>query len=311
MITSLMYIILAILIGLVVRAFALPIVKHIVTGWTRLYVVIASEEGKTRREEVLSYMHEQISFNRNEGDASDAIALKILLCLVTGLRDDVAWCAPFVPGILADKTARWSDALRHFRTPKLMIPSLATLGFMNLAFFSSQSGQTVATWVCLNGVTIAVIVLMWKLQHPLARRIFYSWIGAGTLIMMAFIVWLTVHYHLYELPIFRVYMLAMTAMAPAILVVDKSWRTRLFRGRWWLVIICWVLITAGSLAASWVLVGSITPLLTAWATIALLIASLFILCGIVAIVASAVWYGGVKGSAIGLRLMAAGIRRLQ
>jgi hypothetical protein len=311
MIPSLTAAVLALLMAGAMRAFALPITKHIVIGWTRLYTAIASKQGETRRAEVKSDIEEHITFCINARYAPHDIAYQILLRFVMGLPDDLAWCWPFVPAMIVDKTERYSDALRHFRTPKQLIPSLATLGIMNWAFFSSESGGTAATWVGLNGITIAFVVLMWKFQRPWARRIFYSWTGLGVIITMALIGWLTVGHHLYELPIFQVYMLALASVAPAILIVDKAWRARLFKGHWWLIVIFWLLIIGVSLAISWALTGNIALFFIAWATIALLIVSLVLLCVIAALVTATVWYGGIRGTSAGLRLMAAGIRRLR
>lgn len=282
-------------------------------GWVRLYTAFAPELGEARRGEVLSDIHEQISSSFNEGYRPAEIALQILFRWVMGLPDDVVWCAPFLPSMLASKAARSSESLSSFRTPKIVIPSLATFGFMNLAFFSSDGDRTLVMWLGLNVATMAMIVLISKQQHAWARRVLYALIGTAGITALGFMAWYvgpSKVYELIELPMFRVYLLGMTALGLAMLAADKSVRTRLFKGRWRYVVTCWLLIIVVSLAASIALAGNVTPLLSVWATAALLVASLFVFCGILSLVAAAFWYGCLRGSAAGLRLVAAGLRRL-
>jgi hypothetical protein len=66
MITSLLYIGLSVLIGIIVRAYALPIVLRIVAIRNWLYVAIASEEGKEHREEMLANVRDEIAEYRDE-----------------------------------------------------------------------------------------------------------------------------------------------------------------------------------------------------------------------------------------------------
>lgn len=313
MITVIAYTVLTILVGVAVKAFALDIAKYIVIGWVRLYTVFATEEGKARRDEVSSDLHEHIIDSHNEGYAPEAAALHILFRFVAGIRDDLAWCAPFVPSMLASKTARLSKSLSSFRTPKLVIPSLAAFGLMNWAFFSSDSDRTLVTWLGLNVATMTMIVLISKQQHAWARRVLYALIGTAGITALGFMAWWigpSKLYELIELPMFRGFLLGMTAIGMAMLAADKSIRTRLFKGRWRYVVTCWLLIIIVSLAASVALVGNVAPLLSVWAMAALLIASLFVFCGIITLMVAAVWYGCLRGSAAGLRLVTVGLRRL-
>lgn len=311
---ALVFTVLAVLVGVVAGTFALPVSKHIVMGWVRLYTAFVPEIGEARRAEVFSHIHEQISSSLAEGYRPKEIALQILLCYVMGLPDDVVWCAPFVPSMLASKAARLSESLSGFRTPKLVIPSLAAFGVMNWAFFSSDSGRTLATWLGLNVATMAMVILFSKEHNAWVRRVLYTLIGAGGITALGFMAWWVGPSKLFELiqlPMFRGFLLAMTGIGLAMLAADKSIRTRLFKGRWRYVIACWLLIIVVSLAASVALAGNVTPLLSAWATAAILIASLFVFCGIITLMATAVWYGSLRGSAAGLRVVAAGLRRIR
>jgi hypothetical protein len=123
-------------------------------------------------------------------------------------------------------------------------------------------------------------------------------------------VWMTTHYHLYTSVTFKILMLALVAMLPAIIVVDKSWSNHLFRGRWWLIAICWAAIIAGSIAGSLLVAHSVKPLLEMWATMALLVVGMFIVYGAILLAAYVLCLLGIRGSAGGLLLLASGIRRL-
>ena len=306
--------VLAAVIGMFIRAHALTITKQIVKGWVWLYSAIVPKEDRDgRRWEVSSHFHEMTNTLQKAGYAPGEIAIRILEHCAIGMIDDMAWCAPFAPGvlgILADRAVRFSDAIRRFKTPKFVIPTLGTFGLMNWGFFSSSNPQSLTNWLLLNGVGVAVTVLIWKQHRPWARRIFQAWMGIGMLGMVAFIVWMAIRFHLYHLPIFQALMLAMASMTPTILLADKSWRSD-FKKHWLTATIGWVLMILLASTGSMVLTGSITPLLTVWEMMAAFVISLFILCAIMTLAASAVWYGGLKGSAAGLRLMAAGMKRLK
>jgi len=130
---------------------------------------------------------------------------------------------------------------------------------------------------------------------------------AGTALMA----WLTINYRLYEIMTFKILVLAMMAIAPVIIVVDKSWRNRLFRGRWWLIAICWAPIIAGSFAGSMLISHDIKPLLEIWTVIALLAAGMFTVYGVFVFAAYVLCWLGIRGSAGGLRLISSGISHLQ
>jgi hypothetical protein len=301
---------LSIIIGILVKAYALPIVLRIVGIRNWLYGIFSSEEGKAHGEEMLANLPNEIAYYRLEGDSNEVIAAKILFRLVTGLPDDIAIWAPSAPARFADKVAGWSTTLRHYRIPNAMIAGVATLGLMNYSFFSSHNNQTIGSWLLVNSIVIVMTILLWKLEHPLARRILNTWIGTAIVAGIAIMMWLTINYHLYEIMTFKVLMLAIVAVLPTIIVVDKSWRNQLFKGRWWLIAVCWVPIIAGSFAGSLLIAHDVKPLLEMWAAMALLAVGMFIVYGIMGLAAYFLCWLGIKGSAGGLRLMASGIRRL-
>ncbi len=311
MMTSLLYICLSILIGIIVKAYALPIVLRIVAIRNWLYGIFSSEEGKAHGEEMLANLPDEIDYYRLKGDSNDVIAARIFFRLVTGLPGDIAMWAPSAPALLVGKVAGWSDTLRHYRIPNAMIVGVATLGLMNYSFFSSPNNQTIGNWLLLNSIVVVMTVLLWKLKHPLARRILNIWIGVAIVAGIVIMAWLTINYRLYEIMTFKVLMLAMVAVFPIIIVVDKSWRNRLFRGRWWLIPVCWVPIIVGSFAGSLLIAHDVKPLLEMWAAMVLLVVGMFIVYGAIGLAAYVLCLLGVRGSAGGLRLMASGIRRLR
>jgi len=312
MITLLASAALAAIIGMVIRAHALTVVKRIITGWVWLYSAAAPKEDRDgRRGEVSSHLHEMTNTLQKAGLAPGEIAIRMLEIWVMGWVDDMAWCAPFVPEVLADRVKRWSDTLRHFRVPKAMVAGIATLGLMNYSLFSSSNDQPLIAGLFTNGAVIAMTILLWKIKHPLARRIFNSWMGATAVVAVAAMVWVTVNFRLYEIVTFKILMLAMMMVLPVIIVVDKSWRNRLFKSRWWLIPVCWAPIVAGAFAGSLLIVHSVWPLLETLGAMILLALGMFMVCGAFGLAASALCWVGVKGSAGGLRLVASGIRRLR
>jgi len=310
MIAYLLPICLSIVIGIIVKAYALPIVLRIISIRNWLYVMFAADEGKGQREEMLANLPDEIADYRLCGDSNEVIAAKIFLRLVTGLPSDLAMWAPSIPALLVDKIAGWSNTLRHYRIPNAMIAGVATLGLMNYFFFSSPNNQTIGTWLFINSIVIVMTVLLWKLKHPLARRILNTWIGVAIVAGTAIMAWLTINYRLYEIMTFKVLMLAMVAVLPTVIVVDKSLRDRLFKGRWWLIAICWAPIIAGAFAGSLLIAQDVKPLLEIWAIMVLLAVGLFIVCGATGLAAYILCWLGIRGSAGGLRLVASGIRRL-
>jgi len=301
---------LSLLVGILVKAYALPIALHLVTLRNWFYRAFTGDEGKAESEEMLANLPDEIADYRLSGDSNEVIAAKILFRLAAGLPGDIVRCTPFILPSAAHKIVGWSNTLRHYRIPAPMIAGVATLGLMNYSFLSSKD-QTAANWIIANSIVIAITALLWKMKHPLIRRIFYTWMGLAMLAAVAVIVWASIHFRLYEIMTFKILMLAMVSVLPAIIVVDKSWRQRLFKAKWWLIPICWAPIIAGTLAGSLLIAHSIKPLLEMWTAMAILVVGMLITYGLIALAAFALCWLGIKGSAGGLRLLAAGIRRLR
>lgn len=303
--------VLTIIISMVVKTHAWTIAEKFVMVWVWLYSVFAPEdEREGRREEVASFIHEQKLAYQQAGHSLCEAAVLLIERWAKGMMDDIVWGAPFIPGVLADRVKGWGDTLRHYRVPNAMIAGVAVLGLMDYSFFSSPNGQSIGTWLFTNTIGVALTVLLWKHNHPLARRIFHAWMGLCIAAGLIGMVWMTIHYRLYDITTIKILALAMVTVAPAIIIVDKSWRNRLFGGRWWLIAICWAPIIAGSFAGSLLIAQSVKPLLEMWAVIALLVVSMVIVYGAIGLAAWILCLLGIRGGAEGLRLVASGIRRL-
>jgi hypothetical protein len=295
--------------GLGVKAYLLDVVKAVVLGWVWLYTTCASERGERQRLLIESFLHDEIAYLEDQGYTPAEIAVRIIGHWVRGLPSDAKWGLPFYREMFGRKLLGWSDAVRYFRTPKYVIPTLATLGIMNWAYYDSQNGRPLLGWFGINAVTICMAVLIFNYKRPLVRRILNGLFGTGILSMIGFVVWMTVRYRAYELHDFWAILFAMAALSPVIVVVDKSWRTRLFRGRWWLVIVSWVLIFAASLGSSQAMTGGVKSFFEVWAFAAILVVSMLFVVGIFTLATGALWHGGIKGTAAGLRLISAGLQR--
>lgn len=299
-------------IGMFIRAHALTIVTRVVMGWVWLYSAVAPKEDRNgRRAEALSHIYELTNTYQKARYAPGEIAVRLLENGILGMPDDMAWSISSIHEGLADRVKGWSDALRRYKIPSEMIAGVGTLALINCSLSSSQSNPTIGTRLLVNGMVIAITVLIWKRNHPLARRIFNIWMGASILAGVAVMVWLTINYHLYETTTFKVFMLAMVAASPAVIVVDKSLRKRVFGGRWWLIAICWAAIVAGACVGSLLIAHDVKLLLVAWGVITLLVAGLFMLGGAAALAGYVLCWLGIRGGAGGLRLLASGIRRLR
>jgi len=303
---------LATIVGMVIRAHALAIVKRIITGWVWLYSAAAPKEIREgRRGEVSSHLHEMTNNLQKAGYPPGEIAVRMFESWVMGGVDDAAWCMPFIPKMLADRVRGWGDVLWHYRAPKAIVAGIATLGLIDFSLAASSNDPPLAAWFITNGVVIGMTILLWQTKRPLARRIFHSWMGATAIAAIVVMAWLTVNFRLYEIVAFKILMLAMMAILPVIIVVDKSWRRRLFKGRWWLIPVCWAPIVAGAFAGSLLISHSFWPLLETLGAMILLALGIFMVCGAFGLASSVLCWLGIRGSGGGLRLAASGLRRLR
>ena len=298
---------------LVARTYALPMVTSFVKAWTWLYTVAVPEgERNNRRAEVLSDLHEHIHDSRAKGHRPAKIAVHVLLRMLCGVKDDLAWSAPYLPSVMAERLESGGEALSHLKTPTVTVTSLATVSLLNLSFFMSEGDKAWTVLIGMNVSACGVIFVMHNQQRLWARRILNWYLGIATTLLFGVLVWVVLYHRVYEVPDFYRLLLqfavAMLPLALVMLVGSERCRSRFFKGHWWPVFTCWGLIAAISLGASMYLGLSI--LITVWAVMALTALAFIIGCAFFVGCVAVVCHGALKGGAGLLRLMAAGIRHL-
>ena len=178
---------------------------------------------------------------------------------------------------------------------------------VNWAFVTSDDGWPIG--LALNGGMIVGMGLMWKQHLSWVPRIINLCFGVAASMMIGFLVLAVVQYRLYEIPVFYPGLLAVLSVGLAMVVTDKSVRGRVFKGRWRPVVMCWVVIATTSLVTASLIEGGLVILLAVWAYAALIVLAYAMLLAMIFIAALG-WYGGLRASAAGMRLMAVGIQRL-
>ena len=309
-----MNVILEIVAMLLVQAALLPIAKSLAFAWTRLYTMAApNDERESRREEVFSDLHDQITHARGAGTSEATIAIRMLFRMAWGCKDDVAWFVPYLPAALGCRLERGSDALSRVGTPTHVILSLTVIGFMNLAFFMSEDHLTLTHMLTLNITGVIMSGLIWNQHRPWVRRILYLMVSGVLALALGFMVWTVLDHRLYEVPGFGPMMLALLPFLLASIAGEKTCRTRVFGGRWWPVFVSWGLIATVSFVVA-ALSGSVEPLLMVMFLIMVIVIGygiIFMMLTAGAIVATATWHVGVRTSIGAMRLLAVGLQRLQ
>ena len=302
------------IIMVVIRAFALPLAQSFARLWMSIYAAgVPSNLREDRRAEILSDLHENVADFREQGYRPDEIAIRIMLRVVRGMKDDVAWSAPHLPGALAEQFERGSEALRHVGTPKFIITAMAVLGMMNCAWLMSDEDKTWVMWFIFNGEALTIFVLIGNQQHRWARYALRLLIGLAFAVGLATILYLVLDRRLYESPSFNQTMLGFAiALLPLFLwtvVSSETCRVRLFRRRLWPIFSSLVLSIVGALWIS-LYMGLTATLVTVWMLLAAFAVGYMALAAIFLGGASIVWYVGLRGGAAGMRLLADRIRRM-
>ena len=296
----------------VIGAFALPLAMSFARLWTSIYTAgVPNKERQDRRAEILSDLHEQVADFREQGYRPDEIAILIVRRVVRGMKDDVAWSAPYLPEVLAEQFERGSEALRHIGTPKFITTAMAVVGMMNCAWLMSDGDKSWVSWFIFNGGVLTVSVLMGNQQHRWVRRLILLFMGLAFVGVLATILYLVLDRRLYESQSFNQTMLGFAlALVPLFLltvVSSETCRVRLFRRRWWPILSSSVLSIVGALWISSYM-GLTATLVTVWMLVAVLAVGYMVLAAMFLGGASIVWYVGVRGGAAGMRLLADRIR---
>ena len=241
--------------ALLIQSLLLPTAKLILTSWTWFYTMAAPEdERESRRAEIRSDLHEQISASREARLNSAEIAAQVLLRMVCGFKGDLAWCVAEL-STLPCRLERGSEILRRTRAPKQFIVILGGLGMVNFILLMSNDNQQVSLWVAYNAGLPFMGGLMMNQQCVWARRALYSIVGTCVLMSLVVIAWAVIHYQLYQNLYFVSSMLGLLPILLAVVVSDNSFRTRVFGGRWKPVFVCWGILAATSLAVTHLVSG--------------------------------------------------------
>ena len=300
-------------ISVIVQAFALPIARSLGKGWTWLYTAVAPEaEREARRSEVLSDLFEHVENAMTEGYRPAEVGVQIVLRVVIGIKDDLAWFSPYLLNTIVAKLENVSEALRLMETPKEVTSYLAFFSMINLLFFFSDGQQSLMECLGLNVVALGVVVATRNRHHKWVRRVINWYLGVGMALTAALLVWIVIHYRLHQMPgfSFLLFQSAVTALPFVLMTIvsSESFRVRIFKNNWWPVFICWGLIAAISLGTAIFL--ELNTLVTVWAAIALFVLALVTLCAIFLVGANFICYVGLKSSSLGMRLISSGIRHL-
>ncbi len=129
MMTALGLAALSALITIAIGASSLPAAKWMVMTWVRFYTsLVPPHMGERRYAEVLSDIHDQIALYTIKNYRPAEIAQKLMYRWVIGIKNEVTWCVPYAPAILADKAAKLSQSLWALRKSKMAIPAIAVFG---------------------------------------------------------------------------------------------------------------------------------------------------------------------------------------
>ena len=306
----------------VFQAFALPIARAFAKLWTLFYTAAAqNDEREDRRAEFCSDLYEHIADSRAEGYRPHEIAFHVLSRVVQGMKDDVAWSAPYIPSALAGRFQSGSESIGHMRTPGFLVAALAVLGMMNLAFFMSDGNESWIEWVFLNGSIPIVTFVMWNQERKWARRIINCITYVMTIAVVGIILWIVFKFRLYEnthfiaemvedsIPDLMQFAFAVVPVVLMVVVGSRSFRLRAFNDRWWPVFVSWGAI--GAISLTFAIHAGFTTSLMTWEVMALLVGGIILLFGTFVAASAAVCFALMKGSAKCLGLMADGLRRLE
>ena len=295
------------------KAFALPAVRLMLTGWTKLHTAMAPEHHRSDiRRQTESDFHDQVQQLLGDGYHPAEAAIRIFFRILVHVPSDTAAAISYVPATLVCRLDTAARAVRTRGTPKLAIISVGLFAFMNTGVLLSDSTPLWRELLMANTATAAAVILHHYQNHTWAKRVmtgllFVAISSGGTILA-----WITIDNRLYESPHFTSFVILLAcAILPVILcaaVASNVCRTRLFNGHWWPVFIAWFAIAAVSVISA-VLLGY-QILLIAWATpvVALfgLAIMLTVFCGGVALA----FLGASRGASITMNWAANGIRHL-
>lgn len=303
------------LVSPIFSAFALPVVRNGVWGWTKLYTSFApTAERDDRRRQIMSHLADEEADYKSEGYTPAETAVRILFAALTGVRDDLAWTRPFVVPSVARRLTEWNDASGGFRAPKWLVISLATLAFVNLGSWVSGDYDAWSDVLVANAAAPLVPAFVLLLDRPLVQRAMTVFAIVAVAVAIGASLWAVFTFRLYDEPVLlrSLYQCALIFVPPFLILRTRTLMRRIsvFEDRTWPVWAARSVIIAVSLFFSGHTGLNAWVLLAAWAALVaalLLLISVMVGCVLAAV---AVCFAGTKACAAGLKLVAAGLRNL-
>ncbi len=302
------------LVSLIVRAFALPVVRNCVWIWTRLYTsLVPADEREDRRQQVLSDLHDEAE-DCKSGYTPAERAVWILFRTLRGVPDDLAWSAPYSARTFAGNLTRWSAAVGGARAPEWLLKSLTAVGFVNVAFWVSGDYDGWSNVLLVNAAAPVVPGFVLLIDRPLVQRAMTVFGIVAAAVAIGASLWAMFAFRLYDEPVpFRSLSQCALVFAPPLLILNTRSlmrRTGVFGDRTWPTWAAGTMIVAVSLFLSGHVGLNAWVLLAAWAALG---AALLLLISVMAgclLAAVAACHAGTKACAAGLKVVAAGLRNL-
>ena len=296
------------------RTPALCVARCLVFGWTWLYTMaVPAGQRAARRAEVLSDMHDQVVLERERDIAPVKTAFHVVARMFSGSLDDVAWSVPFLPTSLAEYLARASDATDQIRVHPLVIPSLATLGTMNLWLTVSGLEHRWFDWALANGGVLLVALFLLDRQRVWARVLSRSWGAFVVALAVGTVVCLVAGLGSDRMPEGYQLLLEATLTASLIMVgilaAARICGVHIFWAEWWPVWLAWSAIALASWSTTVSAGGGLDGIWRLSATMILVCIGWMALAAAFAFASKAVCDAGLTVSAQSMRWLAVGFRR--
>ena len=303
------------LVSVIVGAFALPVVRNGVWGWTKLYTSFApADQRDDRRRQIRSHLHEEEADWRLEGYAPPETAVKMLYESLTGVPDDLAWTKPFIVPTVARKLTEWSDVSGSSRAPEWLVKSVAILVFFNLWSWASGDYDALRDVLVANAVAPVVLAFVLHLDRPLVRRAVTAFLIVVAAVAIGGVLWAVFAFRLYDEPdLFRSLFRCALVFLPPFLILNTRLlmrRTGVFADRIWLMWATRAAIVAASLFLSGHVGLNAGLLLAVWAALVVALLFLISVLAVCCLAAMAACHAGTKVCAAGLKVVSAGFRNL-
>ena len=303
------------LIALIVRAFALPIVRNGVWAWAKLYTSVApADERDDRRRQIRSDLHDEAEDSKSDGYTPAETAVRISLRMLRGVPDDLAWMKSFVVPTIARKLTEWGDASGGMRAPEWLVKSVAMLGFVNIMYWASGEYDAWSDVMFVNAAAPVFLAIAPQLDRPLMQRA----VNAFTIVVVAVAIvaslWVWFAFRLYDEPVLvrSLSQCALVFVPPALILIAHGWMRRIevFNDPTWPTGAVGAVIIAVSLILSGHVGLNAGFLLAVWAALAAALLFMASVLGGCLLAAAAVCHAGTKAYAAGLKVVAAGFRNL-